>query len=611
MIVATKLSRQVMSGFKEAAPEQWSALVDELVAGIATSKLTAKYTLVACERACDVVDFDFDTAEMSFYCPLHRLLAAVLLGGPDDAMVVLSRCIRERTWEAIPSTATFTIVHLIEPPLQCFVLASKIRQGLLVRNGMGVHQAAFAIYHTDTLREITIDRDLAMLQLCVGGFASPAHFVRLLCTRFGLVGWFEPEFKSAADGLGGAGESAVALVQDMILLLLAVVQERGPGVGQTTTEAMIRREVVHILCEGRQSFSQIQKRLPKSMKDAATVESILHEVATRSDADGTFLITKEVACREFDSCYFHHSDAQRVKAIDNITYLRGNKVEFLPPPPPPTPEPAFVSLPRILLDEEVLKLIGTILTRAEDGWRDEAQLVTEKLDVSDGLAWACFHLIVLGLQDVSAAEFSEVLASTTLPKTPDRTILSAIERIRVSKRFGLDKGVPRFEPVAAWIMARLKTSTSRVVQAALIAVGVSIDGTASSAASADDSAREKRRAAAKARQAKIMAKFKSKQLAFTDKHGGSGDAAPEEITAPPSTALTDDGDLTCQTCLDDMQLDAIGASGVILFGHTQVSQVHVSPTHHGPQTTVCGHGMHVACFNDWRTSKIEEILLSP
>jgi hypothetical protein len=230
---------------------------------------------------------------------------------------------------------------------------------------------------------------------------------------------------------------------------------------------MIRREVVHILCEGRQSFSQIQKRLPKSMKDAATVESILHEVATRSDADGTFLITKEVACREFDSCYFHHSDAQRVKAIDNITCLRGNKVEFLPPPPPPTPEPAFVSLPRILLDEEVLKLIGTILTRAEDGWRDEAQLVTEKLDVSDGLAWACFHLIVLGLQDVSAAEFSEVLASTTLPKTPDRTILSAIERIRVSKRFGLDKGVPRFEPVAAWIMARLKTSTSRIVQAAL------------------------------------------------------------------------------------------------------------------------------------------------
>lgn len=79
--------------------------------------------------------------------------------------------------------------------------------------------------------------------------------------------------------------------QDMLFGLVAVVQRRVPGVGHTTARDLLRRELVHVLCEGPMSFSRIQKHLPVSMRESAELEHVLREVSACGE-DGMFTVTK-------------------------------------------------------------------------------------------------------------------------------------------------------------------------------------------------------------------------------------------------------------------------------------------------------------------------------
>lgn len=77
----------------------------------------------------------------------------------------------------------------------------------------------------------------------------------------------------------------------MLFGLVAVVQRRVPGVGHTTARDLLRRELVHVLCEGPMSFSRIQKHLPVSMRESVELEDVLREVSTCGE-DGMFTVTK-------------------------------------------------------------------------------------------------------------------------------------------------------------------------------------------------------------------------------------------------------------------------------------------------------------------------------
>lgn len=653
-----------MAGHAGADTAIWTELVDQTVAAIAHSRAVAVgYRTVPCDTgAHEMIEFDFDSTAVSMYQPLHRLLAATLRAFPENPVEALQRCIRERTWEAetVRTNIVFSVVHLLEAPLRCFVYSAKAKRGFMVRNGSGVPNLMANIHRPDTLLEETVDADLALLQLGAASLASPAHFLRLLLSRFGIAGWFDsvgPRGNGALkeDPKSGArkgraedkGEKVIELAEDALRLLYAVVHRRTPGVGETTLAAAARAEVVHILCEGRTSFSQLQKRIPPSMEEPTLLEAVLKDVATRAD-DGAFLIRKEVACAEFDPCFFHHTDAQRVKAVEAVTRLRGNPAAaFAPAPPPPPATPSFALLEHILPDPATLGCLGAVLGRAAGGWASEGDTeggsgwLEDKSEVSEGVVWTAFHLVVLGLQDTTAPAFASALATAPLPGvtgvtsgsvTPSPagagTVLGAIARLKTSTLWLGDKGTPRFGFVAEWVIARLQTSHADApgVRSGLAAAGVAVKpplagtGEAESGAAAEAggatpeaAAREKRRAKAKARQAKIMAQFKSKQTAFADKHSD----AMEEVERTPtdastvSAASTLEDDVTCQTCLDDMDLDTIEASGVVLFGHVQGSHAYGDPEYRGPHTSVCGHGMHIACFDDWKRSKIRTILNQP
>jgi len=534
----------------------------------------------------------------------------------DDATSLLARAVTERKWDAegVAPEQVFTFAHLLEAPLRCFVLASKVRRGQLVRNGAPIQLTMGNIYRLDTMWEDTIDKDLALLQFgatCM----LPAHFITNFFSRFGVLGWFEPNVHEARYSLGGAGDKAIAIVEDALHLIYTVVARRGPGVGETTDEAQLRSELVHILCDGKKSFSQIQKRLPRSMGADANiplVETLLGQLAVANDVDGTFSIKKKILAKEFDPSFFHYSDAQATKAMENVRLMRGKQAAFVPPPPPPLPTAGFAALGKIISDAEMMRIIGTILSRAcESGRDDKSQRKGQQGVVSEGLLWRCFDLIVLGLQDVSGPEFSEALATAEVPTTA-MVLPAVIERLRQSKEWPGEKGAPRFGPVATWIIDRLKGCPSETVREGLAAAGIPLEAAAGAAAEAaaageESEARKKWRAAVKKQKAKIMANFKSKQSAFADKHVADMGAAG----AAASPGGEDDEDMTCQTCLDGMNPDEIEESGVVLFGYTQVSQVHEDAVYHGAVTTVCGHGMHVACFDDWKASKIAEILNRP
>jgi hypothetical protein len=96
----------------------------------------------------------------------------------------------------------------------------------------------------------------------------------------------------------------------MLFGLIAVVQRRVPGVGRTTAHEQLRRELVHVLCEGPLSFSQIQKRLVKSMAEAPAFEQVLREVATCGE-DGTFTVAKVPAFLPLLHCLCAHATRRR------------------------------------------------------------------------------------------------------------------------------------------------------------------------------------------------------------------------------------------------------------------------------------------------------------
>jgi len=60
-----------------------------------------------------------------------------------------------------------------------------------------------------------------------------------------------------------------------------VVAERyTPGVGKTRREDLVKREVIHLLCKGPSTFSELEKRLSEDPNEKTGLESVIRDVAT-------------------------------------------------------------------------------------------------------------------------------------------------------------------------------------------------------------------------------------------------------------------------------------------------------------------------------------------
>lgn len=52
-----------------------------------------------------------------------------------------------------------------------------------------------------------------------------------------------------------------------------------PGVGNCKREDLIKREVIHLLCKGPSTFSDLEKRLSEDPNEKTGLESVIKKVA--------------------------------------------------------------------------------------------------------------------------------------------------------------------------------------------------------------------------------------------------------------------------------------------------------------------------------------------
>jgi E3 ubiquitin-protein ligase UBR1 len=148
----------------------------------------------------------------------------------------------------------------------------------LLLNFILVHQAHH--YRDVSLRENTFDTDLYLLQF---GFVlvNPDHLFTTILDRFGLLAWFsgkpnQPPYDTS---------QANYMVEEMLSLLIVFGSERAHA-AHLSLEDKIRREIIQNLCISPMAHSELGKKITESMSEDAKFDHILSDVAKFKAPDG-------------------------------------------------------------------------------------------------------------------------------------------------------------------------------------------------------------------------------------------------------------------------------------------------------------------------------------
>lgn len=494
-------------------------------------------------REFSVVRFVVEEQHISFHHALHYTLSYLiecgksmsieelraLLGFSQKELTLPPRSMGRKWFPSKEYSPEDLLMAAFDYPLRVCAWLAQMKAGMWVRNGLSLrHQAG--TYRNVLQRDTSHQRDIFLLQTALV-VCDPSRVLASIVERFGMEKWVKGFFEQKSRGQDDTQHLDV--VEDMIHLLIVLLSDRTallPNADGTSTSLLtMRRDLIHVLCFKPLSFSDICQKLPNKYQEQADFHNLLDEMTTFRAPEGltdvgTFELKPEYV-EEIDPYISHYSKNQREEA--EMFYRRivakktGKPVEDIVYEPRlrPITSGAFVGLAdctttgmfaQIIYYSLLYPLIAKKLTPEVPFTRVETFLQV------------VLHLILLTLSeeadgtssDTSFVRFALHHAgrSNFMPDAPHAKTIVALLNLMVTM-----DDFKACHPKIHLILKRMREWQPSCFDAVYKHLGLSLDrmDTASPvAAAALDEEKEKKRKAALARQAKVMAQMKAQQNTF-------------------------------------------------------------------------------------------------
>ncbi|KAI0219330.1 E3 ubiquitin-protein ligase ubr1 [Massospora cicadina] len=479
--------------------------------------------------------------------------------------------------------------RLLDFPIQTLALSAQVRANLWVRNGLGflTEEAYFR-----SSPKSYLDHCLFMAQHLLS-LLPPEVALATLVDRYQLNAWFfldaEP---SPFDTL-----QQVSLAEDMLLLILHCVCERGRLLGETPEE-----EACQLIAQNTflpTTFSKLQASLPPHITQLDHLNQLLTQLCTFKPPDTLADSGKYSLKREYHHLVNTHHYSHTRNRIDHAADFKRSAAKdplwFIPALRPLPPHSHFARLPHVLHTPYMAGILFYSLYRAATTPEARSTMIDYALQI----------FMVAAAEEVAVGPTLWELASTLGFKLPDSATPSTCAASLVALAeagvdddkeekllFVLDTiarkgGRETYQPVMDFLERHRASSESR----------------------AHEKERARRRALAKARRAQLLKEMNSAQTSFVEQHSElyrATDQVEGELVAPEEESASPGGGRARRPyaipCLvQSSSLLAHQRPGRMTF--TEIvsgDRVQAAPdsdlTKTGFHVSSCGHLIHLACL---------------
>ncbi|KAH0838891.1 hypothetical protein J3R83DRAFT_7318 [Lanmaoa asiatica] len=577
-----------------------------------------------------IVEFDVLEGWVSFHHSLHWLLAELLKNVDILSEESLSRVGVASVRDMFMRIATEdNILTLIDFPLRVLAMVAQIRSGLWVRNGFPI-RGQLLHYRDFMLRELCYDQDLFILQTSLI-ILDPNTVIVSILDRFRLLQFF----RGAVVHPTYEGSQLSSMVEEVLYVIITLLTEKGSA-AKIPLPVAVRREIIHALAAGPCSYTDLVKRVAERMADDVCFEHVLRQVANfrapeATTDTGTYEL-KDALYDEVNPFYYHYARNRR-EEVETVLKVRlkkntGETDPVIVPKPIGIETGPFSILPSLLESEVLLQVMFyaiyniLVLTEAAGMTPPSAEAILDQ----------AFYLVMVALVE-RASVFSHLSALKVFED--GKNLIDIICTMEHAEHF------KPYTARVGWILGEISKFVPEEVQARRKVVTIVESGV--------DAETLKKRAA-KARQEAIMAQMKAQQASFAINFEDVDDDDDDEEMEAPEELVQYGSCIVCQEDLNDskswgtlglvqpsrllrkhpdshstylnelmgMQLSLDRSShrpppsifpSVDANHHEDVTQFAPNfdgfPAQHtrfGLHTSMCGHMMHMECFQVYNTS---------
>ncbi|KAK9322683.1 hypothetical protein V1517DRAFT_123131 [Lipomyces orientalis] len=489
-----------------------------------------------------IVQFPVEFYVLSMHHPLHGFLTWLIEFGRVESAEQLKSLLSFSLLD--PPAPGRSIIYgpedmlmlMLDYPLRTLVLVAQIRVGLWVRNGYTLR--THEIHYRDmSMRDSGYARDIFGVQVMMAT-CNPSRVMLTIIERWSLVHWLRGAVEHPTFEEGKLLYIMEEFVHEMIVLL----SERKRLLGndyERTNEALIKREIIQVLCFGPMAFSDLARKMPEYLSNDEKFEAILREITKYKAPEGlsdfgTYEL-KEQYYNEMDPYFFHYTATQWdaaesavKKVISSSTGHSLEKVVIEPHLEQITTGP-FTRLGWIVGTPEFAQFIYVTLCNVA------FQRLSPTTSLPESLLNLTLHLCHVAIiedkvcvpdKDRKLPTFCYnacYIEATKVGPTDGQyqTILEVLCFIRDNAKFEANR------PLVDRILHLIKEKEPEVYENGIKNVSGAMEEVEESndlnmEEEAETPAERKKRLA-KERQAKIMAEFQNQQQKFAEKHKGTFD----------------------------------------------------------------------------------------
>ncbi|EFP04190.1 hypothetical protein CRE_10701 [Caenorhabditis remanei] len=332
-------------------------------------------TITVNGESCKISHFDVLKSGTSIHQPVVRIIAG-LFTAQNHAMFLMRNERGNKLQEQIKTILiTNEDTNLYELSLRVLVLCAQSNASLWKRNGFSLENQIHN-YFSPFWRSEMFDRDILMMQVGAA-LTPPLKFIIHLLQRFGLDKWatieFEQDEATAAQikpESKDLSKTMVTIAEEFFQCLILILCERyAHGVGKTNPFDRVKREVIHILCTGSHTFSQIQQKVSNDINAKhISLHDVVNQVADfrnpLSTSAGQFHC-KESSLPVYSPFFMHYSKSDQLAAEQSQVRANLNKnIRACAPPVLPDFLPFFEQIPMLLKSGILIHVFRIVIDRA-------------------------------------------------------------------------------------------------------------------------------------------------------------------------------------------------------------------------------------------------------
>ncbi len=488
---------------------------------------------------------EVQTEPMSFHHPLHYLLSWLLESAKDFSRDDTRRLMYFTTADLKDLGTAFRTAHvagnltsadllsaIFDHSLRVCVWLAQMKAGMWVRNGITLRHQAHT-YRSVSHRDTGYQRDIHMVQaglvLCGSNDERPGErFLAQMIDRFQMVDWFQGNYGLVS---GFEESQQIDVLEDFFHLLVIALCERShlaPGVDEKEQHVkLLQHDIAHALCFKPLSYSELSSRVTEKVSDSDDFNQVLESLTNYRPPEGmsdtgTFELKAEFIelvdpyyahysrnhREEAENIYRKHMASKTGKTADDVVYE---------PTLQPIATGLFANISAFTSTPLFAQVVTTALTYAATFKNMQTQLQVTRIET---FLYMVLHLVLLAtLEDAEHNREFIKFATMSHSWIPNHqhTIVSALISLSTMDDYASCHSTIKH------ILRKMQLQQPDKLTQVIGPLGALLDrGDSSSPASLSLEDKERKKADALARQARVMAQMKQQQNSFLQNQGLAG-----------------------------------------------------------------------------------------